>query len=85
MATDDRNQYRGHAYTIDRRGKWRTIEVPSLGVEDYVFDRTLKQAHQAARWLIDLHIAEHGDATVERKPLTDEERAADNEEVFGGF
>lgn len=37
------------------------------------------------RRLIDEHLAEHGDAPVERKPMTDEERKELHTEVFGGF
>lgn len=89
------NTYRGHAFTIDRqRGGMRslavpglcmrTITVPGLGICEEVWG-TLVEAGEWARHLIDEHLAEHGDAPVQRAPLTDEERKELHTEVFGGF
>jgi hypothetical protein len=88
-------EHRGHAFTIDRqRGAerslsipglcMRTITVPSLGICEEVWG-TLVVASESARHLIDAHLREHGDAPVERKPMTEQERAELYRETFGRF
>lgn len=83
-------EYRGHQFTIDRApywawgAPWRTIRVPSLGITEEVC-WGYRETERMARWLIDRHIAEHGDAPGERKPMTDEDRAELYRETFGRF
>jgi hypothetical protein len=84
-AHNGRETHRGHAFTVDRCGRFeRNIRVPSLGI-DLVVWATYREALGEVRRLIDEHLAEHGDAPVERKPMTDEERAELYRETFGRF
>jgi hypothetical protein len=77
--------YRGHDFTIDRHGSHdRTVTVPSLGINEVVW-ATYREAIAVARRLIDRHIAEHGDAPVNRDPMTEDERAELYRETFGRF
>lgn len=80
--SDDRNIHRGHAFTIDRHGLYeRIVSVPTLGIHEIVWASYL-DALADARRLIDAHIRDHGHRPA---PLTDEQRAEQNAEAFGGF
>lgn len=81
--------YRGHAIHIDRapgtwKSGWRRVRIPSLGISSLQHG-SAETLLAIARGMIDRHIAEHGDAPAEREPMTDEQRAERNAEVFGRF
>lgn len=81
--------HRGHKIIIERppgqwQAGWRTVRVPSIDLRT-TKNGSNEQLLSLARRLIDRHIALYGDAPVERKPMTDEERKELHTEVFGRF